>query len=136
MRVTVLLAIPLALVVAGCGAADEPEPAAAPQTATLAIEQVLDTSGSMYIEGALWQLQILDANGTEVFAGDLDTTEHAESLVEGTYTVKSALKPCIGTCGYTSEPEGACEAEVAVVAPSTKVRVDVAAGRDCTISTL
>jgi hypothetical protein len=128
----------VALSVAGCGAADEaadPAPAA-PETASLEIEQVLDTSGPMFIEGYLWSLEIVDADGNEVFKDDLEGTEHAEDLPAGTYTIRSAMRPCMGNCGYVDPPVNECELEIDVVAPTTSVEISQAADRACRISTL
>jgi hypothetical protein len=136
----VLLAFVLALALAasGCGAADEAAdvtPAAAPENASLNIEQVLDTSGPMFIEGYLWALEIVDADGTSVFKDDLEAMEHAEELPAGTYTVKSAMKPCMGNCDqYPGDPVNLCEQEVDLVAPSTAVEISQAADRPCTIT--
>ncbi len=109
MRLVALaFVLALALAASGCGAADEAAdetPAAAPENASLNIEQVLDTSGPMFIEGYLWSLEIVDADGNSVFKDDLEAMEHAEELPAGTYTVKSAMKPCMGNCDqYPGRP--------------------------------
>ncbi len=88
----------------------------------------------MFIEGYLWSLEIVDADGNSVFKDDLQDTEHAEELPAGTYTVKSAMKPCMGNCGYTDPPVNECELEIDVVAPSTAVEVSQAADRACRIT--
>ncbi len=128
----------LALLASGCGAADDPQaaPEAAPEPATLSIEQVLDTSGPMFVEGYLWSLEILDGDGNAVFKDDLEAMKHAEELPAGTYTVKSAMKPCEGNCGYTDPAINDCELEIDVVAPSTAVEISQAADRACTIAVL
>jgi hypothetical protein len=128
----------LALLVSGCGAADDPQdaPEAAPQPATLNVEQVLDTSGPMFIEGYLWSLEIVDADGNAVFKDDLEGTAHSEELPAGTYTVRSAMKPCMGNCGYVDPPVNECELEIDVVAPATAVEISQAADRACTIEVL
>lgn len=141
MRLVALaFVLALALAASGCGAADEAAdetPAAAPENASLNIEQVLDTSGPMFIEGYLWSLEIVDADGNSVFKDDLEAMEHAEELPAGTYTVKSAMKPCMGNCDqYPGDPVNPCELEVDVVAPATAVEISQAADRACTIETL
>lgn len=138
MRLVALaFVLALALAASGCGAVEEAAdttPAAAPENASLEIEQVLDTSGPMFVEGYLWSLEIVDADGTSVFKDDLEGMEHAEELPAGTYTVKSAMKPCEGNCGYTDAPINECEQEIDLVAPSTAVEVSQAANRACTIT--
>jgi hypothetical protein len=138
MRLALLvLALATAVVAAGCGASDETtSPAAAPETASLTIEQVLDTSGPMFIEGYLWSLEIVDADGNQVFKDDIEGTEHTEELPVGTYTIKSAMKPCSGNCGYTDDQVNSCELEVDVAAPATAVEISQAADRPCTIDVL
>ena len=138
MRLVALaFVLALALAASGCGAADEAAdttPEAAPENASLNVEQVLDTSGPMFIEGYLWALEIVDADGTTVFEDDLEGMEHAEELPAGTYTVRSAMKPCMGNCGYVDPPVNECEEEIELVAPSTSVEISQAANRACTIT--
>lgn len=140
MRAALLvLALALAALASGCGASDEPAgttPEAAPATASLTIEQVLDTSGPMFIEGYLWSLEIVDADGNQVFEDDLEGMTHTEELPAGSYTIKSAMKPCSGNCGYTDAPVNECELELEVAAPATAVEVSQAADRPCTIAVL
>jgi hypothetical protein len=135
-----LLVFALALVAfaSGCGASEEavdPTSAAA-QTASLNIEQVLDTSGPMFIEGYLWSLEIVDADGNQVFKDDLEGMKHAEELPAGSYTIRSAMKPCVGNCGYADPPQNECELDIDVVAPSTEVEISQAADRACRIAVL
>ena len=140
MRAALLvLALALAGLAAGCGASEEAAettPSAAAQTASLEIEQVLDTSGPMFIEGYLWSLEIVDADGNQVFKDDLEDETHAEELPAGTYTIKSAMKPCVGNCGSVDAAVNECELEIDVAAPSTKVEISQAADRACTIALL
>jgi hypothetical protein len=139
MRAALLvLALALAALASGCGASDEPAtaPEAAPESASLTIEQVLDTDGPMFIEGYLWSLEIVDADGNQIFEDDLEGMTHTEELPAGSYTIKSAMKPCSGNCGYTDEPVNMCELEIDVAAPATAVEVSQAADRPCTIAVL
>jgi hypothetical protein len=90
----------------------------------------------MFIEGYLWSLEIVDADGNQVFKDDLEGMEHAEALPAGSYTIRSAMKPCSGNCGYTDAPVNECELDIDVVAPSTAVEISQAADRACRIAVL
>lgn len=136
--VPLVFALALAAFATGCGAAEESANTtpATPQTASLKIEQVLDTSGPMFIEGYLWSLEIVDADGSRIFKDDLEAMEHAEELPAGSYTIRSAMKPCVGNCGYADPPQNDCELEIDVVAPQTAVEISQAADRACRIAVL
>jgi hypothetical protein len=127
--------VPLALltVLAACGETEgSPATRPAPAPASLVVVHSLDTSGPMYIEGAAWHLEVVDASGDLVFTKDLlDSERQVVELVPGRYEVRSAERPCEGNCSMLDPPDGDCALTVDVPEEGLTVKIDAAAGRPC-----
>lgn len=122
MRSLLVLALSVALASSGCGEAETQQ--APPTSATLSVQQVLDTSGALYIEGSLGYLRLVDAGGSTVFEKRLDPEKLAVSreVPAGEYVLQSWQRPCDGNCGYLDPPTDRCDATL-TLAPDSDVHV-------------
>jgi hypothetical protein len=115
---------------------DSPAPAPQPEPGDLTIRSTYSAGegGILYIEGAMRQFVLLDADGEQVAhektaEGDVVVRD----LAPGDYTLEADLRPCDGNCGYLDPPTDGCRAVVTVDGDKV-VRVDFTVGRHCRIT--
>jgi hypothetical protein len=141
LLVTLLASI--ALVAPACG--DESEPAGgASGPVDVRIEQVVDFSKGLYIEGSYSYIRVERPDGEEVLKERLGNgRECSESecvseivlrLVPGEYRFVSFQRPCDGNCGFLDPPTDRCDHLVEVRAGDAQnVVATVRPGEGCTI---
>jgi hypothetical protein len=120
----------LAALVLSCAASGT---AAAP-SATLKVAHKVDTSGPMYIEGAIYYLRTERLGRAVTRKLGATTTIR---LAPGRYRLRSWARPCDGNCGYLDPPTDRCSAGVRVRAGrTTRIRITARAGAPCRIALL
>jgi hypothetical protein len=127
-------ALAAAALLAGCGAADEPAADPEPvEPGLLRFEHSVDTTGPMYIEGAIYHVTVeQDGEPIEDRTIEHDGTVTVELAPRG-YTVGTYAQVCNGNCGSLSEPTDRCGAEVDLEAGASATATIVARPGGCTI---
>ena len=120
----------LAAIVLACAAGG----AAAAPSGTLKVTHKTDTSGPMYIEGAIYYLRTERlGRATTRKLGSTTTIR----LAPGRYRLRSWARPCDGNCGYLDPPTDRCTATVRVrTGRTTRIRITARAGSACKIALL
>ena len=102
--------------------------------ATLKVALAVDTSGPMYIEGAIYYLRV-ERNGRAVTKRLGVTTTFR--LTPGRYGLRSWARPCDGNCGYLDPPTDRCSAAIRLrTSRTTRIRITARAGSPCRIARL
>jgi hypothetical protein len=138
LRYAALAGSALALVV-GCGTATSSGPRTATpvgqqSTVTVHTEIRPGRHGAMFIEGAVPEIRLVTADGSEVTPRkDHISPAVFDDLPAGTYRLRAVLRPCDGNCGYLDGPMSPCGTSVDVAGDLTYV-VHWKVGDDCTIT--
>lgn len=127
--------------VAGCSADEPSPPAPGPPSAeaaghSLALTQTYGPgpSGALYIEGALADVVLADADGEEHrLTGEPSSPLTFDQLAPGTYTLRAGLLPCQANCDSPGAKTDSCEVEVEV--PGTqRLTIRYMPGYPCTVA--
>lgn len=123
----------LALATGGCGGSAESAPT---EPAALRIEQSLDSSGGIPIEGEYSYARIESPSGAKIseerLPEDGRVTIH---LSPGTYRLLSYQRICNGNCGYLEPPSEECSRAFDISDDEPLVaRIRVTFGSGCTIT--
>lgn len=120
MRLALVLAIMLAAVAAGCGAASDRAPAdraaSGPGRLTVVHER---PSPPRYIEGSVSHLKLVRADTGEVIddgplSADPVAPMYTRELPAARYRLVSFQRPCEGNCGMLDPPTDRCERTIDV----------------------
>lgn len=141
-RVATLLA--LAVLAAGCGQASDavapkqtrsdPEPT--PHKVSVVVTTKMHWQDEMiYIEGALQEVALVDANGHRFTAEPaMNGPFRFDHLSPGTYELHGALRPCDGNCGILDGRVDRCHTTLEV-ASDLEAQVSFTIGQPCVITT-
>ena len=89
----------------------------------------------LWIEGALPEIVLESGDGTRATKiGSFGTDVVFDHLEPGLYTVRSAARPCDGTCNRLDARVGECETAVQVP-ETTRLTVEHSVGRSCVVAT-
>jgi hypothetical protein len=108
-------------------------PGAATNTLTVQTRISPGKHGSMFTEGAVPEIRLVDADGRTMGPEhDHSDTGVFSGLAAGSYRLDAALRPCDGNCGYLDGPTTPCSATIRVVGDRV---VDVAwrVGQRCRV---
>jgi hypothetical protein len=119
------------LLAASCGSTHKH---AEPGASKLFVEQTVDRSGPLPIEGAYSYVRIEDRSGGKVTEQRVQSDKKAEiSLNPGSYTLISYQRTCDGNCGTLDPASDSCSS--AFTADGSLVaRIRVTYGSGCTIA--
>ncbi len=109
----IVIGAALALLLSGCGnGADKPEEGA---DASLHVKHVLDPAAEQhYMEGSIWHVRVVDADGAEVVDRKLPGASVSLRLGAGRYRLESEELPCDGNCSRLDPGTDGCSTELTV----------------------
>ncbi len=131
----------VAVLATGCAGAEgaangQPAPGTTSSTVatvTVTTEQRHSPRGPVFTEGALPQVELVDAAGHRYTVDpDSHDTFTFSGLEPGTYRLEGALRPCDGNCGYLDPPTGKCQ-EMLTVDGDREVHVTFIAKKPCRV---
>ncbi len=129
--VRLALLIPLAFLAASCGGAHKIGHSG---PAHLLVEQSIDRTGPLPIEGAYSYVRIDDAHGGKVTEERLSGDGKARIRLDpGPYTLMSYQRTCDGNCGTLDPASDSCSSGFTADGP-VSARIRVTYGSGCTIT--
>jgi hypothetical protein len=136
IRYAVLGAAAALALLTGCGADSPVVPlgTAHGQTVTVRTHITPGKHGAMFIEGAVPEIRLVDADG-RVWEPTRDHQDIAvfRDVPPGDYGLEAALRPCDGNCGTLDGPTGRCAHQVHVNGDPTFV-VTWRVGQRCRVA--
>jgi len=133
MRTTILIALAL-LALPGCGQSSSP--GSSPPPATLGLQQVVDMTGGLYVEGSLGYVRLENADGAKVFEEQLDPDKPTltREVPAGDYVLRSWQRPCEGNCNYLDPPTDECQSALALTSGDhVRAKITLRPGHGCRI---
>lgn len=108
MRRALAISVVCALSLSGCGGSPGARSSSTAK-ADLRVDHVLDRRvGTVYIEGSVWHLRILDSKGAVILDRRLLDSKATASLEPGRYRLESEEFPCSGNCGNLDPATDGC----------------------------
>lgn len=116
MARAVLIGVALAFLVGGCGGGGADKKAEPGGDASLRMKHVVDGSQGLYVEGSIWHVRVVGADGSAVLDQKLSDDSVSVSLGAGSYTLESEELPCDGNCSNLDPATDACSQKLTVQA--------------------
>ena len=134
-RVPALLVLATATLLTGAGCGGSQSPAVYPGTGRLRVEQTVDLTGPIPIEGAYSYVRVEDEAGDEVVQERLTSEGKATiSLDAGSYRMISYQRTCDGNCGSLDAASDRCAKGFTLETDEEmSATVQVTYGSGCTI---
>lgn len=127
-------AVATLLFVGGC-AQSSADDAEAQETGSILLtaDYMAGDDGALYIEGAVAEVIVRDAEGQEISRESGVTPLQFTLPAPGLYTIEPALRPCAGNCGYLDPRTDSCSATVLVYTDEVRLHVTYRVGEPCQI---